>query len=428
MKPQLFQYQKDLIEKYKPKKKWGLWLGTGTTKTVIALKMAEGKTLVIVPKILRMGRVWEKTNEEFETNVDLTVVSKEEFKKKQKELTGFQTVIVDEAHYFFSGLSPETKVVKGVSIPKMSQLFMSLVEFIKRENPEKLYLLTATPFSKPMSVFAVGLLFGVFTREQFWTFRARYYTEVKMGFRSMWLPKKDSRSYQELLHILSKLGIFGKLSDFFDVPEQTEIVKFCYLTPEQKKEIAEIKQTEADPMAVRARIRTIENGILYQDSIVSMQGKEITMGKSTKFFKNEKIAHILELAQEFEKMVIFANWTGQIQYIENVLKDEGYTVLLLTGQSKNRETVIEEAEKAEKVIIIIQSTISAGYGLPSFPCCVFASKNWQHLHYDQAKGRILRAGHLKKILYGHLVLKDGVDEDCHKSIMGGKDFYEKKYD
>jgi len=428
MKPQLFQYQKDLIEKYKPKKKWGLWLGTGTTKTVIALKMAEGKTLVIVPKILRMGRVWEKTNEEFETNVDLTVVSKEEFKKKQKELTGFQTVIVDEAHYFFSGLSPETKVVKGVSIPKMSQLFMSLVEFIKRENPEKLYLLTATPFSKPMSVFAVGLLFGVFTREQFWTFRARYYTEVKMGFRSMWLPKKDSRSYQELLHILSKLGIFGKLSDFFDVPEQTEIVKFCYLTPEQKKEIAEIKQTEADPMAVRARIRTIENGILYQDSIVSMQGKEITMGKSTKFFKNEKIAHILELAQEFEKMVIFANWTGQIQYIENVLKDEGYTVLLLTGQSKNRETVIEEAEKAEKVIIIIQSTISAGYGLPSFPCCVFASKNWQHLHYDQAKGRILRAGHLKKNLYVHLVLKDGVDEDCHKSIMGGKDFYEKKYD
>jgi len=181
---------------------------------------------------------------------------------------------------------------------------------------------------------------------------------------------------------------------------------------------------EADPLVRRSRLRTIENGLLYGKKIEELDGKVDLMTNQTIFYKNNKIDYIVERAHEFPKLLIFANYTGQIEEIAKVLRAEGYKVSILNGATKDRSFIKKVNDSPEPHIIIAQSSISSGYELPTFPCVIYASKSWRYVDYEQSVGRVLRSNHLKKNLYIHLVV-EGCDKDCHEAIMSGQDFQEK---
>lgn len=421
MIPPLYAHQKKIV---KENKKWfGNWQGTGSAKTRSTLEIAEGIVLVICPKQQMLDKTWEKNAERFGLKFhNLVVVSKETFRRDWESLPRFDTVIVDEAHTML-GVLPDTVQRKSEVIPKTSQLFEALKTYLERYPPKRLHLCSATPASKPMHVWAIGVLYG--QPWNFFSFRDRFYVQRKMGYRIIWLPRNTQALKQELADLVKDMGYTGRLQDFFDVPEQTHTEVFVDLTDEQKSQIRYIKSTNADPMTTRTKIRTVENGCLYEMEVEKIDEKTDRMVRGSKTFKSEKIDYILERAEEFPKMLIFANYTAQVYAIKEALELEGYDVLTLTGQTKDRGTVVERAEKAEQCIVIAQSGISAGYELKSIPCVIFASKSNKFLDYDQGLGRVLRADALKKNLYIHLVVKGGADEDCHKTIMSGQDFQEK---
>jgi superfamily II DNA or RNA helicase len=124
-------------------------------------------------------------------------------------------------------------------------------------------------------------------------------------------------------------------------------------------------------------------------------------------------------------MLIFADYIGQIEAIEKAIKDEGYHVLTLTGATKDRKTLLEDAEKLEKCIIVCSAKISAGWEWKSCPTVIYASKSNRHRNYNQSLGRVQRADAIKKNLYISLITKGGMDEACHKTILAGEDFQEK---
>lgn len=418
---QLYEHQKKILND-DPKRCLIAW-GTGSGKSRISLMLAKGKTLAIVPKQQRLDKNFEVTAEKFGISIDLKVVSKEEFRRDHRSIGRFNTIIVDECH-FMLGMLPETQQVKKQTIPKSSQMFKALLWYIREHKPERIYLASATPASKPMNVFALGAVFG--KNWDFYKFRDRFYFERKMGYRTIWLPRDDKGSKDALAKLIKSFGYTGQLSDWFDVPDQTHKTIYVSLTKEQQNAIKEIERQEADPMVARARKRTIENGVLYGMLVESVNEKEDRIRKSTTTFDSEKLEHIKSLADEFGKVLIFSAYTGQIEQIKNYLEKEGSkNIYTLTGSTKDRGAVIQKAENSEGAIIIAQASISAGYELPSFPCVIFASKSYKYLDYEQGKGRVLRANALKKNLYVHLVVKGGVDEDCHKAIMAGQDFHEK---
>jgi len=181
---------------------------------------------------------------------------------------------------------------------------------------------------------------------------------------------------------------------------------------------------EADPLVRRSRLRTIENGVLYGKKIEELDGKIDQMTNMTTIFKSKKIEYILERAQEFPKLLIYANYTAQILEIAKHLREADYKVSVLSGSTKDRTFIRKVNDSPSPHIIVAQSSISSGYELPTFPCVIYASKSWRYVDYEQSLGRVLRANHLKKNLYIHLVV-DGCDKDCHDSIMSGQDFQEK---
>lgn len=416
----LYAHQQKIIDDNKLK--CGLFLGTGASKTRTALHLAEGDTLVICPKQQREDKTWQRENEKWETKVKLTVISKEDIRKQWATLPRYQTVIIDECHNNL-GVMPAYAYVKGIQVPKTSQIFEATRKFIERTDPKRLYLLSATPVPKPMSMWAIGALFG--QNWDFSSFRSIYYIEIRIGAnRRIWVPKKTEVARQRLADLVQKFGYTGSLNDFFDVPDQTHKIVKIDLSSEQKRAIEQLIFSEADPLVRRARMRTIENGVLYGKRVEELDKNTDQMTSQTTIFKSNKIDYILERAMEFPKLLVFANYTAQIEEIAKELRKEDYNVSTLTGATKDRSFIQKVDASPEPHIIVAQSSISAGYELPSFPCVIYASKSWRYVDYEQSLGRVLRANKLKKNLYIHLVV-EGCDKDCHDTIMSGQDFQEK---
>lgn len=420
MIPPLYEHQKKIIQE--DRHKCGLFLGTGAAKTRTALVMAEGDTLVICPKQQREDKTWERENEKWETKVNLAVISKEDLRKYWDALPHYDTIIIDECHNNL-GVTPEYVTKKGIQSPKTSQIFEATKNLIDKCQPKRLYLLSATPVPKPMSMWGIGILFG--QNWDFWKFRMTYYIEIRMGaHRRIWIPKKTEEVKTRLAKLVQKFGYTGSLNDFFDVPEQTHKTVEIELSAEQKKAVANMTFSEADPLVRRARLRTIENGVLYGRRIKELEGKIDQMVNQTIIYKSHKIDYILERASEFPKLLIYANYTAQIEEITKALRKNGYKVSVLNGATKDRTFIKRVDESNDPHIIIAQCSISSGYELPSFPCVIYASKSFRFVDYEQSLGRVLRSNKLKKNLYIHLVV-EGCDKDCHNSIMSGVDFQEK---
>jgi SNF2 family DNA or RNA helicase len=420
MIPPLYAHQKTTIAE--DKKKCGLFTGTGSAKTRTALEMAEGRILVICPKQQREDMTWQKNATKFGLVKNLKVVSKEEFRRDYHIYPHFDTVIIDECHNNF-GIAPEMRQRKGIQIPRASQIFEATYAYLKKCPPKRLYLCSATPVPKPMAMWGIATILG--QTWDFYKFREKYYFPIKVGFRQVWIPRKDEASKQALADLVKTFGYTGSLNDFFDVPEQTHKEVHIDLTEPQKKAMKDLSHNEADPLVRRARERTIENGVLYGKSAVKINALEEQLVDRTILYPSGKIDYIVERAIEFPKLLIFAYYKAQINAIADKLKEEGYKVMTLTGETKDRSFMEKVDQSNEPCIIIAQSNISEGYQLPSFPCVIYASKSWRWVYYEQSLGRVLRSDNLKKNLYIHLIVKGGPDEDCHKAVMSGMDFQEK---
>lgn len=428
----LYAHQQKIIDE--DPKRAGLFLGTGSGKTRIALLLAKGTVLVVAPKTQTEDKNWQREEatilkdkhlveiispDTYVVKHRLTVISKETFRRDHTKLPRFDTIISDEAHTQL-GVTPNLRQRNRKPVPKASQIYEALVEFVERTKPTRLYLCTATIVKSPLTVWAANRLIKGLPEDKVLTsfieFRHRFYTKLPMPGREVWAPKRDSETKDYLATLVRSIGYVGRLEDFFDVPDQSFKTIHVELTPKQQARIKDMKLEYPDPIVQLGKRHQIENGVLAGDEFSSAEE-----------FDNAKIDWILDLAAEFPKMVIFAKYRAQILQIQEALTKAGYITWTLTGDTKDRGGVIKQAADAPDGIFIAQAQISAGWELPTYPVMVFASRTYSYVDYAQALGRIQRANNIKKNLYINLVVKGGVDEAVDKSLANKQDFDERIY-
>lgn len=407
----LYKHQLDIIRDDKPRA--GIFIGTGGGKTLIALSLARGKTLVIAPKTQVLDKNWEREVVKNDMTVDLTVISKETFRRDHISLPRYDTVIVDEAHTCL-GVMPNIRHRNKQAIPKASQLFEALESFVERTQPSRFYLCTATVIRSPMTVWAAAKLLGY--KLDFYKFRHMFYVRLPMPGREVWVPKTDSLSKDRLAKIVRMIGYTGRLEDFFDVPEQTYKTIYTHLNEKQKKRLEDIKFEYPDPLVRVGKIHQVENGVLAGDEF-----------SQPEFYDNEKLDVLRDIGVEFPRLIVFCKYRNQLEQIRKMFERDGKRVFLLDGDTKDRGRIIKEANQASEYVFLCQAQISAGWELPDCPVMVFASMTYSIIDRIQAEGRILRANNLKKNLYITLVVKGGVDEAVLKAIEQKKDFDERIY-
>ena len=100
--------------------------------------------------------------------------------------------------------------------------------------------------------------------------------------------------------------------------------------------------------------------------------------------------------------------------------------MCLTGSTKNRLDLITQAESLSNCIVVAQTSISAGYELPSYRCTVYYNESYSTVDAQQSLGRTLRINNPQKNLYVYL-LSGEVDKGVRRALAIKEDFNEKIY-
>ena len=374
--------------------------------------LAEGKTLVVCPKVLREDKTWQANLQKIGKQLDLTVISKEDLREADT-LPHFDTLIIDEADTCL-GVTPNVMWRNREPLPKASQLFYKLLAL--KDRPKRLYLLTATVMKSPFTVWAAAVILGKASLESHSRFRDIFYIKLPMGGRrEVYAPKRDNQTKERLATFAKSLGYTGRLEDFADVPPQTYKDDYIKLTNEQLCMLKEIQIEYPDPLVQIGKRNQVENGILV--------GDEYRKGQ---YIKDNKIDRIVDYSVQFPKMIVFARYSLQIQKIKQALKDKN--VFVLDGKTKDRGDMMNKLKEMDEYVLIVQSQVSAGWELPTAPVMIFASRDYSFVNYEQAQGRILRANALKKNLYINLIARGKtVDKAINDALINKEDFNERLY-
>jgi superfamily II DNA or RNA helicase len=407
----LYSHQQKIIDD--DPKKCGLFLGTGSGKTLTALSLAQGNTLVITTKTVRDDKTWERNLEKLGKKLHyLEVISKEDLRRDWDKLPLFNTVIFDEIHVC-CGISPAFRWKNKKPIPKTSQVFDACLDYLTKKPPARLYLLTATPVRNPLAVFALLVLLGKKTMNDFESFRRTFYILINMNHKEIYMAKKDEASQDKLGKLVQSCGYTGRLSDFADVPEQTHRVVNVPLSKEQVDKLKELPVDFPDPLVLTGKKHQVEQGVL--------KGNEF---EDSQTFPTGKLEAIEDLYEEFGKVLVFCKYTEQIEQIKYHFRD--YPVFSITGKTEDRGLIITMAERSPKCILIVQSSISAGWEFPSCRCTIYASMSYSYVDLNQSQGRTLRINNLQKNLYVYL-LSGEIDKAVYKALENKGDFQEATY-
>lgn len=371
-------------------------LGSGKTRTAIewAKKRLPEIPLIITPKGLKEN--WRRECEKWGLTT-YKIISKEEFKKLVKTLDN-KVAICDESDHFFS---PMFK----------SQLSKAMRWYVDNKKPN-LLLLTGTPYrSSSWNIFVAGYFLG--HKWNFQKFKYEFFNEVRMGFRTIPVPKKGSD--EKLKKVIANIADVFRVEDGFDIPPQIDETVFTGETKEQIQ--AHKNNQEILPIVRFTQDHKIESGI----------------GLDNQPINNIKLELIKQYALDEAKIAVVCRYRSQLEHYATTLTADGHNVFQIHGDVKDRSGVLDQVASSPRCVLLLQSATCEGYEAPSIPLIIFASLDFSYRNYQQVKGRIHRMNNLKKNVYIHLIagnsdkavmaaMNNKSDFDILKYLQKKKDF------
>jgi superfamily II DNA or RNA helicase len=388
---ELYQHQKEFLEK-NPDKTSLVW-SCGTSKTRTALewsKLYNGTTLAIVPKGLVTN--WKREMDKW--NIQIDVLSKENFRKLHKTLKRYDQIICDEIHNGF--LTPGFK----------SQMSKSLRWYLKYHKINRFLACSATIFtSSPWNIYNLAYYTG--HEWDYMKFKWTFFYDVMMGMRTISMPKKGIEG--KLAELTKKIASVVNIADVMDVPLQNHCdPEYFSLTKQQEKAIEE--NYDPAPIVRYTAQHEIENGIFL--------GNEFREEKTFPCDKNDRI---LQLVEENKKIAIVCRYNYQIENLARLL--EAYKPLIISGKTENRDKVCLEAESADRAVVLIQADCGIGFQLPSFELCVYVSMSYSYTAWEQMNGRFLRMDKPSRTTFMYLLTEgDSIDQAVFDAVKRREDF------
>lgn len=375
---------------------------TGTGKSYAAIGMANSKghpTLYIVPKGLK--KKWERDLSTY-SQVIHKLMTKEEFRKDFSNIERYETVVIDEAHYFFGK-------------PKSTAMARSLHQYFKQHNVQNRFLLTATVYrSNPMDVFYMLKLLG---REPSYNeFMDNFFTQQYMYGRVFNVPRTGP-------HIAGELAVYAKsaadivaLDECADVPDQQFLVENFSLNSQQKKAIRNMQMDYTEPITQYTQEHRICGGTINVDEY----------SEEDPLVKTPKTDRLFELAEENKKMIVVCRYNDEIYMLFDMLKNKfDRPVKVINGDvvGDERQQILDDLGKEDEYILLVNAAVSEGWELDC-AFMVFYSYSFSLKDYLQMIGRIKRINNLHKNVYISLIIEDSIDEAVYKNIVEKKmDFH-----
>jgi len=332
------------------------------------------KALVVCPKAI-IGK-WQRDLKEDGAVAD--VCSRDEIKKI--DLNQYQALILDEAQDHASPIFDKAR----------SQRTTVLYNYVKAHPEAHILLLTATPVrSTPWNIHTLACYLGVYWDVK--KFREEFFHLTDKFGRLHYEKNKDWRT--KIRPYIENISDIVLMSDVVDVPIQHTpppvIVKWT------KKQEETLGSQYLEPSAEWHARHRAENG-------------------------KEKFSVLQEILNKYRKVIVVCYYTEQIKnYSEWIGEDR--QVFVLSGQTKDQDDVIRQAQESDDCVFFVQASMGAGFDADKFSVVVFASLSFKYIDHAQMKFRVKRIHNLHENTFFYL-LGGKCDKACYTQVNAGKDF------
>lgn len=207
-----------------------------------------------------------------------------------------------------------------------------------------------------------------------------------------------------------------------ELPEKTEMVRMIELIGNQRDLYETIRMSmEKKVRDAIARQGMGKSHIVLLDALlklrqvccdprlVSLPGASIAHGRSAKL---EALLDLLEnLIEEGRRVLIFSQFTSMLAIIETELQARGYPYLKLTGQTKNRQQLVNQFQEGHTPVFLISLKAGGtGLNLTKADTVIHYDPWWNPAAEDQATDRSHRIGQENPVFVYKLITKGTVEE------------------
>lgn len=215
-----------------------------------------------------------------------------------------------------------------------------------------------------------------------------------------------------------------------ELPEKTEMVLYCEMSPEQKdiydayeKEFREyisatnndeLKKSSMNVLKGLTRLRQI------CDSPLLPGGDKLPGNASAKI---DMLIEQIEEKHASHKILVFSQFVGMLDLIKSELTSKGIGFSYLTGKTRNREAVVNDFQTnpATRVFLISLKAGGTGLNLTQADYVYLVDPWWNPAVENQAIDRSHRIGQDKHIVAVRLICPDTVEEKIIELQQSKKD-------
>lgn len=402
-------------------------MGLGKTLQTLTLlqkaKEKDGKqpTLVVCPTSVVFN--WENEIEKFSPNLKYLVLSGTERKSNFKNIPKYDVIITSYAlvrrdvaelkkHNFRYVILDESQNIKNAQ----SQTSKA----VKDLNAKHKLALSGTPIENRLeelwSIFDFlmpGFLFDS--------------NEFNYRFVNPIVEKSDKAVERRLKGQIFPFILRRMKRDVAkDLPDKIESVAYCELTPEQKDLYLQVLDSTKEELfksietvGLEKSRMSIFSALLRLRQICChprLYDKEGTLGIN----ESGKFEHLQEMLEEIisegHRILLFSQFVGMLDIIENWLETKGIKHEYLSGRTKNRQEVVERFNSDPTIPIFLVSLKAGGTGLnlTGADYVIHYDPWWNPAVEDQATDRAYRIGQTKKVFVYRLITKGTVEEKIQR--------------
>lgn len=402
----LLEHQKEAVKTLCENKKYiladDLGLGKTTSAVVASLESQSKKILVICPASLKIN--WKREIENYSDktisivegkkweDADYVIINYDilkNFHSLEKDVesiirnSGFDLIIVDEAHAICNTQAQRTKLVNDIA-----------------KITDKVWLLTGTPVtSRPINYFNLLNLVDCNVAQNWMAYVKRYCNgyQFRAGNRKIW--NVSGASNLEELYERTKPFVLRRLkNDVLDLPEKI-----------------------ITPVYMRLRSKEYEDvmGEYYEWYDKGGESDSLTMqfskiAKVRQIIANEKVAQTIELCENIldqdKKVIIFCNFTDSLNTIYNHFKK---VAVKLDGSTPKgeRQDAVDKFQTDDKVKVFVGNIKAAGVGLTLTAAETVIMNDLSFLPSDhsQAEDRAYRYGQKNTVVVYYPLFENTIE-------------------
>ncbi|ACU02657.1 SNF2-related protein [Pedobacter heparinus DSM 2366] len=399
-------------------------MGLGKTIQIIAFILSQrnkghqNTNLVVVPASLIFN--WQAEVAKFAPSLKIHTVygadrlkDIHQFDQYEIVLTSYGTLLADirflKSYYFNYIFLDESQTIKNPDAQRYKA-----VRLLQSRNK---VVLTGTPIENntydlygQLSFACPGLLGS---RQQFKELYAVPIDQFKDSKRAKELQKKISP------FILRRT----KEQVAKELPDKTEMVIYCEMGTEQREVYEAAVQDIKEYIEGKAEDELAKSSMYVLQGITRLRQicNSATLLKDDKFYGNasskmEVLLEQIESKSPNHKILVFSQFVGMLDLIRAQLGERGIAHEYLTGQTRNRQQVVNSFQDNPEIRVFLISLKAGGVGLnlTRADYVYLVDPWWNPAVENQAIDRTYRIGQEKNVVAVRLICPDTIEEKIMK--------------